>query len=155
MSEKDPAESIRFKRRADLTAPRNDERDPAAADFLLGDWRNTNPKTRGFTRVVIERAGTSMTLQVFGTGDEGPVDWGVIDGEVFANVEEDGVPTSALYGFYDLGYMEVQMQIRANKGVLVITHFARFKDDSGRSNWVDREFFCRRVGLEAEVRCFA
>jgi len=27
--------------------------------------------------------------------------------------------------------------------VLVITHFARFKDDSGRSNWVDREFFSR------------
>jgi len=39
--------------------------------------------------------------------------------------------------------MQAVTQIRINRGVLVITLFNTFKDDSGRSNYVTREFFYR------------
>ena len=133
--------SLRFQRASDLSPPLAQERSASAADALVGSWLNTKPETTGFTRALIERDDDRVTLRIFGAGKDGAIDWGPVDAEIFANVEEDGVPTSALYASYDLGFMETELQIRNNRGVLVIAQFTRFKDDSGRANWVDREFF--------------
>ena len=38
--------------------------------------------------------------------------------------------------------MRAETQIRMNRGVLVIAIFNTFTDDSGRSNYLNREFFC-------------
>jgi hypothetical protein len=45
---------------------------------------------------------------------------------------------------FDLGFMSAETYLRVNKGVLVIVLFVTFHDDSGRSNYLNREFFYRR-----------
>ena len=137
--------TMQFKRNTDLATPMTVDRDAAVTDRLLGTWTNSNAESRGFERLVIDRADAGMGLRAFGIGDDGPVDWGRVRADVFANLEDEGVTGTALYARYDLGYMEVEIQLRLPKGLLVITHFAKFKDDSGRTNWVDREFFYRAV----------
>lgn len=139
MSDTDRA--MQFKRNTDLATPLAGERDASATDGLVGTWINSNSESRGFGRLVIDRDDAGMGLQAFGIGEDGPVDWGRVGADVFANLENEGSTSTALYARYDLGYMEVEIQVRLAKGLLVITHFATFKDDSGRSNWVDREFF--------------
>jgi hypothetical protein len=62
-----------------------------------------------------------------------------------ANLEEEaGQRAVALAADYDLGFMSAATYLRANKGVLVIVLFVTFHDDSGRSNYLNREFFYRR-----------
>jgi hypothetical protein len=44
---------------------------------------------------------------------------------------------------FDFGFMRSEVYIRVNKGVLVIVLFNTFQDDSGRTNYLNREFFYR------------
>jgi hypothetical protein len=44
---------------------------------------------------------------------------------------------------FDFGFMRADAHIRINKGVFVIVLFATFLDDSGRANYLNREFFYR------------
>ncbi len=50
----------------------------------------------------------------------------------------------ALAADFDFGFMIAETYLRVNKGVLVIVLFVTFRDDSGRSNYLNREFFYRR-----------
>jgi hypothetical protein len=42
--------------------------------------------------------------------------------------------------------MACELQIRQNKGILAVTTFNRFRDESGRSSYVTRELFYRGKG---------
>jgi hypothetical protein len=62
-----------------------------------------------------------------------------------ANLEEEaGQRAVALAADFDLGFMRAETYLRVNKGVLVIVLFVTFRDDSGRSNYLNREFFYRQ-----------
>jgi hypothetical protein len=61
---------------------------------------------------------------------------------MLANLEEEaGQRTIALLAKFNLGYMTADTHVRVNKGVLVIVLYVTFHDDSGRSNYLNREFF--------------
>ena len=61
-----------------------------------------------------------------------------------ANLEEEaGQRAVALAATFDFGFMSVESYLRVNKGVLVIVGYYTFLDDSGRSDYVNREFFYR------------
>jgi hypothetical protein len=63
---------------------------------------------------------------------------------VLANIEEEaGQRTIALLATFNAGFMTAETHIRVNKGVLVIVLYVTFHDDSGRSNYLNREFFYR------------
>jgi hypothetical protein len=140
----------RFTRTADLEVvalARGAPPDPAP---LLGRWVNTNPETRGVAAIAVEPAAGAAAgaggpvLEVWGVGAAGPLDWGAVEGELYFNVEEeDLVPTVALAARYDLGFMAVRLQVRPNKGLLVVAAFTEFRDGSGRRNYFGREFFVR------------
>ena len=67
--------------------------------------------------------------------------------KALANLEEEaGQRTIALAATFEFGFMKSEIYIRVNKGVLVIVLFNTFQDDSGRSNYLNREFFYR-VGV--------
>jgi len=62
-----------------------------------------------------------------------------------ANLEEEaGQRAVALSADFDLRFMRAETYLRVNKGVLVIVLFVTFQDNSGRSNYLNREFFYRR-----------
>ena len=109
---------------------------------LLGHWLNTNHDTRGISECVVAQDGEGITVRI--TGVDEPVQWPKARGFVLANLEEEaGQRTIALLADFDLGFMTVATHIRVNKGVLVIVLYATFRDGSGRSNYLNREFFYR------------
>ena len=119
-------------------------RGPAAErELLLGDWQNTHRGTLGIPRLRLEAGGEGVAVRVWGTGADGPIDWGEVRGEVFTCVEEDDVRSAAVLARYDFDFMECELQIRQNKGVLAVTSFNRFRDGSGRSDYVTRELYHR------------
>lgn len=123
--------------------------DPAArtlnADKLIGRWLNTNRETQGITEIVIEQDGEQFSVSVVGVGADGPVDWPRARASVLANLEEEaGQRAVALAATFDFGFMRAETHLRVNKGVLVIVLFNTFLDDSGRSNYVNREFYYRQ-----------
>ena len=120
--------------------------DPAtktlSADKLVGRWVNTNRETQGIAECVIEKDGELFKVNVLGVGSDGPIPWPTARAKVLANLEEEaGQRASALAATFDFSFMTAETYIRVNKGVLVIVLFASFRDGSGRSNYVNREFF--------------
>jgi hypothetical protein len=111
---------------------------------LFGRWLNTNRETRGIAECTIARDGDRIKVSVTGARDDGPIDWPVVAAHPLANLEEEaGQRTGALMATFEFGFMRAETHIRINKGVLVIVLFATFLDDSGRSNYLNREFFYR------------
>ncbi len=124
--------------------------DPGAAttnlDKLLGRWVNTNWETRGIGECTVARDGDGISVSITGVGDDGPIQWPVARAMPLANLEEEaGQRTSALMATFDLGFMRAETHMRINKGVFVIVLFVTFLDDSGRSNYLNREFFYRQA----------
>jgi hypothetical protein len=114
------------------------------AEQLTGRWVNTNRRTRGIAECVIERDGEGLGVTVSGVGEAGPIHWPKRRALVLATLEEEaGQRTAALAVDFDFGFMRAETQIRVNKGVLVIVLFNTFRDDSGRADYVTREFFYR------------
>jgi hypothetical protein len=123
--------------------------DPATivsnVEKLTGRWVNTNQETRGIAECVIERDGQALSVKIAGAGADGPIAWPTAGAKVMANLEEEASQrTAALAVSFDFGFMKSETYIRINKGVLVIVLFNSFLDDSGRSDYVTREFFYRR-----------
>jgi len=115
-----------------------------SADKLIGRWLNTSRETQGLAEFVIEQDGDRFSVSAVGVGTDGPIDWPRTRAKPLANLEEEaGQRAPALAATFDLGFMKAETQIRVNKGVLVIVLFITFLDDSGRSNYVNREFFYR------------
>jgi hypothetical protein len=111
-------------------------------DKLLGRWLNTNHETRGIAECTVARDAYGITVSVLGVGEDGPIQWPPARATPLANVEEEaGQRTRALLATFDLGFMRAETHMRINKGVFVIVLFATFLDDSGRANYLNREFF--------------
>ena len=121
--------------------------DPATisrAEKLIGRWVNTNRDTQGIAECEIHRDGDQFSINVSGTGADGPIAWPTVRTKALANLEEEaGQRTIALAATFEFGFMKSEIYIRVNKGVLVIVLFNTFQDDSGRSNYLNREFFYR------------
>jgi hypothetical protein len=136
-----------FKQQSHLHA---DLRDAGAADAnankLLGRWINTNWETRGIAECTVARDGDGISVNVVGAGEDGPIQWPTARATVLANLEEEaGQRTSALIATFDFGFMRADTHMRINKGVFVIVLFVTFLDDSGRANYLNREFFYRHA----------
>lgn len=111
---------------------------------LLGRWLNTNPETKGIAECVIERSEDRYTVSIRGVGERGLIAWPIVTAATLANLEEEaGQRTGALAADFDFGFMRAETHIRINKGVLVVVLFNTFKDDSGRADYLNREFFYR------------
>jgi len=109
---------------------------------LLGDWRNTNA-AGSISRIVCEPAGAGrMSVHCYGRCVPEERDWGVVEAPTFAFTFE-GREAGAFSARYDFGFEEVRMQANVKAGVLVVATFNSFRDQSGRSNYFDREFFYR------------
>jgi len=114
------------------------------AEKLIGRWLNTNPDTQGIAECEIQRDGNHFSIKISGVGVDGPIVWPIARSKALANLEEEaGQRTIALAAVFEFGFMKSEIYIRVNKGVLVIVLFNTFQDESGRSNYLNREFFYR------------
>jgi hypothetical protein len=111
------------------------------AEPLLGTWLNTNTATLGISKAVLSARNNRFVLRVFASNNNtGLLDWGEAEVMLFTNstVSQEAMAFSAAY---DFGFMETDLQGHIRQGVLIIAKFDRFKDDSGRSNYISKEFF--------------
>ena len=139
--------TVQFKQSGDLAPSLLDAAiGTTGADKLIGEWLNTDPDTRGIAAIVIEQREGYLSVGLKGAGDDGLIEWPKARATPLANLEEEaGQRALALSAQFDLGFMKVAAYFRVNKGVLVIVLFVTFQDGSGRSNYVNREFFSRRA----------
>jgi len=115
------------------------------ADELLGRWLNTNHETRGISECTVARDAGGWSVSLVGVGEDGPIRWPTVRATPLTNVEEEaGQKTMALLASFDLGFMRAETHVRINKGVFVIVLFVTFLDDSGRANYLNREFLYRQ-----------
>ena len=118
----------------------------ASTASLLGHWKNTNHDTRGIAECVVTENGDGVTVDITAAAGQEPLHWPTTRATVLANLEEEaGQRTVALLAKFDLGYAVADTHVRVNKGVLVIVIYVTFHDGSGRSNYLNREFFYRSV----------
>ncbi len=139
-------QNLEFKQSRDLQPALTD---PATrtlnADKLIGRWVNTDPETQGVAEIKIEQNGKEFLVNVVGAGLDGRIVWPKARARALANLEEEaGQRTLSLAADFDFGFMKAETYLRVNKGVLVIVLFNTFNDDSGRSNYLNREFFYRK-----------
>lgn len=139
-------QTLEFKQSAHLDPALTD---PATrtlnADKLIGRWVNTNSGTRGIAEILIRQDGEEFSVNAVGVGADGPVAWPLTRARVLANLEEEaGQRAVALAATFEFAFMTAETYLRINKGVLVIVLFNTFRDDSGRSNYVNREFYYRQ-----------
>lgn len=109
--------------------------DPA---MLAGRWINTNARTRGIAEMRARVEDGVLLVNVFGAGDAGPVDWGVVPATIYHARNDEGLeqPFTARY---DFGSADVVLQGFLRQGVLVILGFRGFRD--GRTSYFSKEFF--------------
>ena len=137
-------ETIQFKQKSHLHPALTDPAATTHAASLLGHWINTNRDTRGIAECVVAQDARGISIEITGVGDKEPQRWPTARATVLANLEEEaGQRSIALMATFNLGYMTAETHIRVNKGVLVIVLFVTFHDQSGRSNYLNREFFYR------------
>lgn len=109
---------------------------------LAGTWVNTNPATAGITKIVLTKSGSGLSLRVLGACAPEPCDWGEVSANAFADTPASTEATS-FTASYDLEFMSVRLLTYIVKGVLVVVSFNVFHDNSGRSNYLGKEFFFR------------
>ena len=139
-----PCEPLEFKQTGHLDSALLDPVTVSRAEKLIGRCVNTNSDTQGIAECEIQRDGDQFSIRISGVGADGPIEWPVARTKPLANLEEEaGQRTIALAATFEFGFMKSEIYIRVNKGVLVIVLFNTFQDDSGRSNYLNREFFYR------------
>lgn len=124
------------------SSPAPDAARPAGLDLssLLGAWRNTNLATGGIARMDMAKVGSELHVRIFGASAAGECDWG----ERIATTYGYHVTGEIVAGFeltFDFGPQETLVTAIHNRGVLVIHAYHRFKDGSGRANYISKEFF--------------
>jgi len=113
---------------------------PIDLSAFPGAWLNSNPDTRGIARLSMTVANGSLSVQVFGIGPNGLIDWGETDASVFTSSPASRVGAGFTCRF-DFGFAEARLQGMLMKGLLVLGQLHSFKDDSRRLNYFIREYF--------------
>jgi hypothetical protein len=115
---------------------------PSSVSTFVGTWRNTNSDGCGIASVTFETTEDGSTMRIFGRDDSGLHDWGTTTVEIYTEVGTASEPAK-IKAHYDLGSIDLLLHGWVKQGVLVLALFRRFTDESGKSNYFDREFFYR------------
>ena len=118
---------------------------PIDSSALPGTWVNSNPDTTGIARMVMTESNGNLSLQVYGIGPDGLVDWGSTSVNVLTSTALSPVG-AGFTCLFDFGFAETQLQGMIMKGLLVLAEIHRFKDDSNRVSFFVREYFALQHG---------
>jgi hypothetical protein len=132
-------------KRDDLQADRGAEtvHQDSAVDLspFLGTWVNTFRETRSITRFVLTQASVGYMINTFvseGIGDLGPAEVVPFSPNVNSR-NADGFVAR-----YDFEFLEMSLAAYYTKGLIVVSQYTRFKDQSGRPDYFNREFFFKK-----------
>jgi hypothetical protein len=115
------------------------------ADYL-GDWRNSDPNTRGITRVSLNNEGSTLQLQAWGKCHPTDCDWGKTDATAFArNVgSRPGTDILSVEALFKTGFSETKVVMELQeKSTMKVDTSDHFTDNSGRSDYRSTETLAR------------
>jgi hypothetical protein len=115
---------------------------PAA---LVGTWNACDAATRSLVRVVIGGSGSAITVHAFGACTPTPCDWGQVPGIAYAA----NVSSSAAVAFtahYKFSFKQTIVTGVLDNGSLIVETFNHFTDNSGRSDYYTKGYFCKGRG---------
>lgn len=112
---------------------------PAADSPLDGKWVNTDSNTRSVVELEIEvsESGEGTFRWTGRTHPENSV-YGPIVMHLYHNSVGDKNPAKSGVAVHETSFAEKTFTVRAEGSSLVVETFARFTDDSGRSNYHER-----------------
>jgi hypothetical protein len=105
---------------------------------FLGTWTNTFRDTRSIIRFVLAQASSGYLITV--CVSDGLGDLGAVEVVPFA----PNVGSRQADGFtahYEFGFLQMSLAAYYTKGLIVVSQYTRFKDQSGRPDYFNREFF--------------
>jgi hypothetical protein len=129
-------------KRDDQVADRSPEiaKEDAGVDLshFLGTWINTFRATRSITRFVLAQASAGYTITAYVS--DGVGDLGASEVVPFAP-HVDSRHADGFTARYDFAFLEMSLAAYYTKGLIVVSQYTRFKDQSGRADYFNREFF--------------
>jgi hypothetical protein len=114
------------------------------ASTLLGTWVSTQSDSPGIDKLVISRDGPGeLKLEALSAGDQEPRPWEAVRLQALYGDAPDATEVWAFIAECDWGFAKVSLQGNLTQGLLVLAIFTTFTDDSGRSDFLAREFYYR------------
>jgi hypothetical protein len=107
---------------------------------LLGTWINTCRETGSFSRFTLARSASGYLIEVLAATDGGPRGLGSTVVRPFAPNVNSG-KADGFTAAYDFGFLEMSLAAYCAKGLIVVSQYTHFKDDSARPDYFNREFF--------------
>lgn len=114
---------------------------------FTGDWKNTNSKSRGITKIKISKKHQQLNMQVFGSCSPTDCDWGTkmaypYGRSVSSNL---GRNTEALSATFNTGFSQKFLIVKRRGNKLIVQSFTRFTDKSKRSNYMSTDTFVKNI----------
>lgn len=122
----------------------------ASVNQFTGTWTNTDPDTRGITKLEITKQGPVLKMHAWGQCHPEDCDWGTVPAFLYApNVSANMMQTGKVMSAnYKTGFNETLVIVKpAGKNRLKAETFTRFTDGSNRSNYTSSYTFKRMLQL--------
>lgn len=114
----------------------------ASINQFSGSWTNVDPNTGGITRLDIAASGALVNVHAWGKCHPTDCDWGTVQAQPFAaSASSDIASADTLIAVFDLGFSETTLVIKPAGNKLNVNSYDRFKDNSGRSNYMASYIF--------------
>jgi len=108
---------------------------------FLGTWVNTFEDSRSITRFVLSQASEGYTITAYVS--DGVKELGTVEVVPFAP-RVDSRQADGFLARYEFGFLEMLLAAYYTKGLIVVSQYTRFRDDSGRPDYFNREFFFKK-----------
>lgn len=125
----------------------------ASVNQFKGTWTNTDPDTRGITKIVITQQGSALRMHAWGQCQPEDCDWGKVPAFIYApSVSSNMMQTGrVMTANYKTGFSETLVVVKpAGKNRLKAETFTRFTDGSNRSNYTSSQTF-RRILIATPI----
>lgn len=118
-----------------------------------GSWTNVDTNTRGITKLDIAVMGTNAKVQGWGSCHPTDCDWGTVQGQAFASGVSSDILSGAdtIIAVFDAGFSETTLVIKLAGNGLKVDTYDRFKDNSGRSNYLASYTFQKAADLGVPI----
>ena len=109
---------------------------------IAGEWVTTNPRTRGITRIVVERSESGWSVRAFGRCHPNDCDWGWVPVlPVGQSVEDNSFATG--FAVWDPGFATKYVTLPRTGDNLTVEIVNIFNDRSGRAHYRRKEILKR------------
>ena len=122
----------------------------AALNQFVGDWKNTDPNTRGITTLVIDGNANNLRMHAWGKCHPQDCDWGEVDAHAYApNVSAPIAPTAqAVSAVFTTGFKQTLVIVKpVGNNMIRAELFTRFTDHANHSDYMEVYTFKRQLRL--------